>query len=72
MLRYVDASFVIFDVEVRHPLVVVSELDFSLMIGTDIFRSHRASLVFVTSDFLRLNVDQCFVFVVERVPVTPR
>ena len=71
VLGYVDAAVVVSDVEVRHPLVVVSELAFQLMIGIDILRPYRTSCGCGTPDFLRFNVDRCSMYLKERVPITP-
>ena len=73
VLGYVDVSVVISDVEVRHPLIVVDEVAHPLLIGTDVLRPHRANVELGAADVVQLKLDQCPVFVEERLPdATPR
>ena len=73
VLGYVDDSFVIFDVEVRHSIIVVDELAYPLLIGTDVFRPHRAIFELAATDVVRLMLDRCRVCVEECLPdETPR
>ena len=74
VLGYVDVSVVISDVEVRHPLIVVDELAYPLLIGTNVLRPHRANFKFGAPYVVQLKLDMCPVSVVEeRLPdATPR
>ena len=54
VLGYVDVSVVISDVEVRYPLIVVHELAYPLLIGTDVLRPHRANFELGAPDVVRL------------------
>ena len=56
------------DVEVRHPLIVVDELAYPLLIGTDVFRPHRANFELGAPYVVRLKLDRCFVCIKERLP----
>lgn len=42
--KYVDISLLIVGVEIVHPLLVVSELSFLIIIGIDIMQLHAATL----------------------------
>ena len=73
VLGYVDVAVVISDVEVRHPLIVVDELAYPLLIGTDVVRPHRAIFKLSAPDVVRLKLDRCSVCIEERLPdATPR
>ena len=72
VLGYVDVS-VISDVEVRHPLIVVNELAYLLLISTDVIRLHRANIELGAPDVVRLKLDRYPVCIEERLPdATPR
>ena len=73
VLGYVVILVVISDVEVRHPLIVVNELAYPLLIGTDVHRPHRANFELGNPDVVQLKLDRCRVCVEERLPdATPR
>ena len=73
VLGYVDVSVVISDVEVRHPLIVVDELAYPHIIGTNVLRPHRANNELGAPDVVLLKLDRCPVCVEERLPdATPR
>ena len=73
VLRYVDVSVVISDVEVRNPLIVVDELAYPLLIGTDVLRPHRAIFELGALYVVRLKLDRFSVCVDQRLPdSTPR
>ena len=58
---YVDVPVKVAGVAVRHPLLVVENLAFPLIIGTDILRAHRAVLTLDESAPVRLRVRVCAV-----------
>ena len=73
VLGYVDIAIVISEVEVRHPLIVVDELAYPLLIGTNVLRTHRAIFELGAFDVVRLKLDWCSVCIEERLPdATPR
>ena len=59
VLGYVDVWVVISDVEVRHPLIVVDELAYPLLIGTDVLRPHRANFELGIPDVVQLKLARC-------------
>ena len=69
VLGYIDAAVVVSDVEVRHPLVVISELGFPLLLASDILNPHRAIIKLGPADEMCFQVDRCHVCVEARVPV---
>ena len=68
VLGYVDVSVVISDVEVRHLLILVDELAYPLLIGTDVLRPHRSIFELSAFDVVQLMLDRCPVCVDERLP----
>ena len=56
---YVDACVKVTGVTVHHPLVVVEGLAFSLLIGTDILRTHGAVLTLDETATVRLRNRKC-------------
>ena len=73
VLGYVDVTVVVSDIVVRHPLIVVDELAYPLLIGTNVLRPHRAIFELGAPDVVRLKLDRCSVCVEERLPdATPR
>ena len=72
VLNYIDEAVAVADVEVRHPLVGVSDLAFQLLLTSDILKPHRASIKLGNPDVVRLGVDRCPVCVKEHIPVTPQ
>lgn len=63
VLCYVDAIVIISGVEVRHPLIVVEELAYPLLIGIDVLRPHCAIFELGTLYVVRLKLDRCLVCV---------
>ena len=61
VLGYVDVLVVISDVEVMHPLIVLDELAYPLLIKTDVLRSNRAIYKLGAPDLVRLKLDWCSV-----------
>ena len=57
-------------VEVRHPLIVVDELAYPILIGMDVLRPHEAITMTGASDVVRLQLDSCPVCIKERTSVT--
>ena len=71
--NYVQVSVVILYVEVRHPLIVVDELAYLVVIWADVLMHHRANFELGAPDVVQQKLDQCSVCVVERLPdATPR
>ena len=67
MIRgYVDVPVEIAGVAVRHQLLVVEGLAFHLIIGTDIWRAHRAVLTLDKSAPVRLQIRKCAVCLEQR------
>ena len=58
VLGYVDVSVVISDIEVRHPLIVVHELAYPLLIVTNVLRPHRANFKLGVPDVVQLKRDR--------------
>ena len=52
----------------RHPLIVVDELAYPLLIGTDVLRPHRANFELGAPDVVQLKLDRGPVCVEERLP----
>ena len=67
-LGYVDVLVVISDVKVRHPLIMVDNLEYPLLIGTDVLRPYRADFELGAPDVVQLKLDQCPVCVEIRLP----
>ena len=73
VVGYVYVAVVIFDFEVRHLLIMVDELAYPLLIGTDVLRPDRAIFELGTPDVVRLKLGRCSVCIEERLPdATPR
>ena len=68
VLGYIDAAVVVSDVEVRHPLVVVNQLTFPLLLASDILKPHCAIIKLGNPDVVLFQVDRCPVCVEARVP----
>ena len=66
VLGYVDVAVVIFDVEMRHPLIAVDKLGYPLLIWTDVPRPHRGIFELGSPDVVRLKLDRCSVCIEER------
>ena len=58
---YIDAPLVIAGTRVRHPLIVVEELAYPLLIGMDILGPHDAQLGVGATSSIRLAVERCTV-----------
>ena len=56
---YAVVPLVIGGVEVVHPLLVIRDLPYSLLIGTDILRPHAASVSVVCGDAVLLGAREC-------------
>ena len=57
--RYIDAPLIIARTQVRHPVIVVKDLSFHLLIGMDILGPHDAQLGVGASRSIRLDVERC-------------
>ena len=53
-------------VEVAHPLLVVTDLSFAILVGTDILRAHSATMYLGDAVPLRLNARVCDVCLEQR------
>ena len=56
---YLDVPVKIGNTEVRHMLIVVEELAFSLLVGMDILRPHSASVALGPPQVVQLNTPLC-------------
>ena len=63
---YVDVPLQIAGVEVAHPLLVVQNLGFPLLVGADILRPHAAALLFGSATPVKLNARVCDVCLEQR------
>ena len=63
---YIDAPLLIARTQVRHPVIVVKDLSFSLLLEMDILGPHDAKLGVGASSTIRLDVKQCRVCDEER------
>ena len=69
---YIDVPIEISGVEVLHPLIVVSQLAFPLLIGMDILRAHSANFSLGAKDSVRLMVPHCEICLETRIPDEPK
>ena len=67
---YIDAPLVIAGAHIQHPIIVVEELAFPLLIGMDILGPHDAQLGVGASKSFRLDIERCRVCDEERSPAT--
>ena len=58
---YIDAPLVIAGARIQHPLIVVEELEYPLLIGIDILEPHDAQLGVGASSSIRLAIERCTV-----------
>ena len=68
---YIDATLNLAGTIVQHPVIVVDDLAFPLLVGMDVLRSHDAQLGVGASQSFRLAVDRCSTCVEERSPPAP-
>ena len=59
VVGYVEVPLLIAGFEVAHPLLVVSELPFAMLIGMDVLRPHAASFSVCDSTPLQLRNSVC-------------
>ena len=67
---YIDDPLIIARTQVRHPVIVVEDLWFPLLVGMDIFGPHDAQLGVGASCSIRLDVERCKVCDEERSAAT--
>ena len=67
---YIDSPLIIARTQVRHPLIVVEDLSFPLLIGMEILGHHDAQLGVGASSSIRLDVERCRVCDEERSAAT--
>ena len=63
---YVDIPLRLAGIEVAHPLLVVENLSFALLIGTDILRPHAANLSLAGASSLQLRARVCEICLEQR------
>ena len=56
-------------VEVRHPLIIVEELAYPILIGMNVLRPHEAITVTGASEIVRLHLESCLVCIEEHTSV---
>ena len=64
---YIDVPVQIAGAEVSHPLLVVTDLPFSLLIGMDVLRPHEAKLAFGGVTHMKFGVRVCSICIEHRV-----
>ena len=70
MRGYIDAPIIIARTQVRHPVIVVEDLSFPILIGINILCPHDTQLRVGASSSIHLDVERCSVCDEERSAAT--
>ena len=65
---YADVLLTVGRISVRHPIIVVDELPFPLIVGMDVLRPHKARLFVDELDSVCLTAETCVVCLERRAP----